>query len=163
MPIDSLTFSFFKGPFRSGDAEICYNVVRFFEPTQIVEIGCGHSSMLMQHAIAKNHEINSNYSCNHICIEPFEAAYLKDLKVDIVKKSVTEMDLGIFKSLNAGDILFIDNSLFSWQNSFNIVFFNNPVVLISLNKFNKKRVMPNFSCVSLKFRFNVFMLCTFVP
>ena len=110
LPIDPLTFSFFKGPFRSGDAEICYNIVRFFEPTQIVEIGCGHSSMLMQHAIAKNHEINSNYCCNHICIEPFEAPYLKDLKVDFVKKSVTEMDLGIFKSLNAGDILFIDSS-----------------------------------------------------
>lgn len=110
LPFDSLTFSFFKGPFRSGDAEICYNVVRFFQPTQIVEIGCGHSSMLMQHAIAKNQEINSNYSCNHICIEPFEAAYLKDLNVDFVKKSVTEMDLGIFKSLNAGDILFIDSS-----------------------------------------------------
>jgi hypothetical protein len=110
LPKNPLTFSFFKGPFRSGDAEICYNVVRFFQPTQIVEIGCGHSSMLMQHAIAKNYEINSNYSCNHICIEPFEAAYLKDLKVDFFKKSVTEMDLSIFKSLNAGDILFIDSS-----------------------------------------------------
>ena len=110
LPKNPLIFSFFKGPFRSGDAEICYNVVRFFQPSQIVEIGCGHSSMLMQHAIAKNQEINSNYSCNHICIEPFEAAYLKDLNVDHVKKSVTEMDLGIFKSLNAGDILFIDSS-----------------------------------------------------
>jgi hypothetical protein len=110
LPKNPLTFSFFKGPFRSGDAEICYNIVRYFQPKRIVEIGCGHSSMLMQHAIAKNKELNSDYNCHHICIEPFEADYLKNLNVEFVKKSVTEVDLNVFKSLNSGDVLFIDSS-----------------------------------------------------
>jgi hypothetical protein len=72
LPASQLNYSFSKGPFRSGDAEILYNIVRFLKPKKIIEIGCGHSSLLIQHAIANTLKAEVNYLCHHICIEPMK-------------------------------------------------------------------------------------------
>ena len=109
-PHNRLVYSFSRGPFLSGDAEVLYSMIRLNLPRKVIEIGCGHSSMLIQHAILKNSELDNEYDCEHICIEPYEAPYLKELNVEFVKKSVTEVNLDVFKSLNQGDILFIDSS-----------------------------------------------------
>ena len=110
LPSNQLNYSFSKGPFRSGDAEILYNIVRFLKPKKIVEIGCGHSSLLIQHAIANTLKAEDNYLCQHICIEPYEAGYLSKLDVEFIKKPVEQIDLNLFESLEDGDILFIDSS-----------------------------------------------------
>jgi hypothetical protein len=110
LSVSQLNYSFSKGPFRSGDAEILYNIVRFLKPKKIIEIGCGHSSLLIQHAIANTLKAEVNYLCHHICIEPYEAGYLSKLDVEFIKKPVEQIDFNLFESLEDGDILFIDSS-----------------------------------------------------
>ena len=110
LPKSDLTFSFNNGPFLSGDAETLFNFVRYYKPQKIVEIGCGHSSLMIQEAIKYNKQENINASCNHICIEPFENEWLTRLDVEVIKKRVEDIDLSFFKSLNKDDILFIDST-----------------------------------------------------
>jgi hypothetical protein len=110
LPEAELTFSFSKGPFRSGDAEYLYNLIRFLKPKKIIEIGSGHSTLIVQHGLAKNLEEKSNYKCQHICIEPYENSWLEKLPVKVIRNLVEDVDLNYFKQLNENDILFIDSS-----------------------------------------------------
>jgi len=110
LPVDELTYSFNKGPFRSGDAEILYNIVRNKQPKKIVEIGCGHSTLIIQHAINYNKKLNPNYECEHICIEPYECLWLENLKINVIREKVEELNVDLFTSLGENDILFIDST-----------------------------------------------------
>ena len=103
-------FSFKTQTFLSGDAEFLYNMVRFLQPKNIVEIGCGSSTLMMQHAIEYNKKINPNYICNHICIEPYENKWLENLQVNVIRKKVEEIEPNFFNILSKNDILFIDSS-----------------------------------------------------
>jgi predicted O-methyltransferase YrrM len=104
-----LNYSFRRGPFLSGDSEILYNLIRYFKPRKIIEIGCGHSSLMIQHGLRKNKELD-NIDFKHICIEPYEAGWVKNLDVEFVKTPVEEIEHEMFKTLDSGDILFIDSS-----------------------------------------------------
>jgi hypothetical protein len=106
---DILTYSFSIGPFLSGDAEILYSVIRHFKPLRVVEVGGGHSSKIIQHALKQNN-LNTPITSKHTCIEPFEAPYLKSLNITLIRKIVTEVDVSFFSDLKANDILFIDSS-----------------------------------------------------
>lgn len=96
--------------YASGDAEYLYNIIRHFKPNRIIEIGSGNSTMMAQNAIKKNQSENSEYTCNHICIEPYEMPWLKNLDVELVRELVENVDKDIFKKLDKNDILFIDSS-----------------------------------------------------
>jgi len=61
-------------------------------------------------AIKKNKEIDVDYSCEHICIEPFEAQWLAKTGVTVVREKLENIDYSIFKTLQENDILFIDSS-----------------------------------------------------
>jgi len=110
LPDSQLNFSFNKGPFRSGDAEFLYNIIRLLKPKKIFEIGSGHSTLMAQHALVKNLAESPDNIAEHVCIEPFEAPWLEKLPVKVIRSLVEDMDVGFFKQLNAGDILFIDSS-----------------------------------------------------
>lgn len=107
---NQLNYSFLKGPFLAGDSEILFNIIRLNKPKKIIEIGCGHSSLMIQHAIKYNKFEDQEYKCNHICIEPYEAGWVEKLDVEFIKKKVEDLDLELFKSLESGDILFIDST-----------------------------------------------------
>jgi predicted O-methyltransferase YrrM len=109
LPNSPKNYSFNKGPFLSGDAEILYAMVRHFKPKRIIEIGCGHSTLMIQHAIATNKN-DDGLECNHVCIEPFENHWLSLLEVNVIKQKVEDMDLQFFSQLAQNDILFIDSS-----------------------------------------------------
>jgi len=96
--------------YETGDAEYLYNVVRHFKPGKIIEIGSGHSTLMVLNALEKNKEENSNYHCNHICIEPYERPWLEKRGVEVVRKKVETIDKAFFETLEANDILFIDSS-----------------------------------------------------
>jgi predicted O-methyltransferase YrrM len=110
-PLDKnrkLEFYYHNDSFLSGDAEYLYNVIRFYKPTKIIEIGGGNSTLMAVNAIKKNK--NSDYDCKHLCIEPYEQSWLEQLDVTVVRQRVEEVDKDLFQSLNANDILFIDSS-----------------------------------------------------
>ena len=96
--------------YMSGDAEYLYSMVRFFRPRKIIEIGSGYSTLMVRNAVVKNKLDDINYSCDHICIEPYEQHWLEELDINIIRNKVEELDVSLFKSLQSGDFLFIDSS-----------------------------------------------------
>jgi hypothetical protein len=110
LPADILNFSFDRGPFRSGDADYLFNIVRAYKPKRIMEIGCGASTLMIQHAIEYNKKEDHSYSCEHICIEPYEQKWLERLPVRVIRKLVEFTEMSEFRKLEKDDILFIDSS-----------------------------------------------------
>lgn len=96
--------------FTWGDAEYWYQVIRALKPKRIIEIGSGHSTLMAIKAIQKNATEASGYNCKHICIEPYEMAWLEKTGVEVLRQKVELVDLEYFKQLEEGDILFIDSS-----------------------------------------------------
>jgi hypothetical protein len=96
--------------FGSGDAELWFHVIRHFKPRRIYEIGSGYSTLVALRAIRRNNDLDPDYSCEHVCIEPYEMAWLEDTSVQILRKKVEDVDLSIFDNLSENDVLFIDSS-----------------------------------------------------
>ena len=96
--------------FWSGDAELWFHIIRHFKPRRIVEIGSGHSTLMARRAIARNRAEETSYSCDHICIEPYEMPWLEGVGVNILRKKLEDVELSFFDQLQASDILFIDSS-----------------------------------------------------
>lgn len=107
---NNIEFCYNDGMFRSGDAEYLYNLIRYFKPGKIIEIGSGHSTLMAINAIKQNQKSDSSYKCDHICIEPFENKWLEQTDVQIIREMVENTDMTLFKSLKANDILFIDST-----------------------------------------------------
>ncbi|MEX0598212.1 MAG: class I SAM-dependent methyltransferase, partial [Candidatus Paceibacterota bacterium] len=105
-----LEFYYNNGSYCSGDAEYLYNVIRYFKPNNIIEIGSGNSTLMARNAIVSNQLEAEDYQCNHICIEPFEMDWLSNIDVKLERKKVEDIDLSFFKTLNKNDVLFIDSS-----------------------------------------------------
>lgn len=107
---NNLQFFYHNGFFVAGDAEYLYNIIRFYKPMKIIEIGSGYSTMMAIKAIEQNKLENQNYFCEHTCIEPFENEWLGKLNVKVIRNPVEDLEKNIFESLAANDILFIDSS-----------------------------------------------------
>lgn len=108
--IDKTEFYYRNNSFGLGDSEYLYNMVRFYKPGKIIEIGGGNSTLMAAGAIKQNRKENSNYFCEHICVEPYEAAWLEKSGVKVLREKVECVDKQIFSELKANDILFIDSS-----------------------------------------------------
>jgi hypothetical protein len=103
-------FRFGNGSFESGDAEFWYQIVRSVKPANIIEIGSGHSTLIATRAIAVNRLEDPAYTCNHVCIEPYEAAWLAGTGPTVVRRKVETLPLEYFSILGENDVLFIDSS-----------------------------------------------------
>jgi hypothetical protein len=95
--------------FRSGDAEILYQVVRHLNCHNVIEIGSGHSTKIIARALEVN-RISKQSFPNHTCIEPYEMPWLENLEINLVRSLVEDVDTSIFNCLESGDLLFIDSS-----------------------------------------------------
>jgi len=109
-PGPALEYYYNNQAFLSGDAEYLYNMVRYFKPQKLVEVGSGFSSLMALKAMEANREEVGSYRGEMICIEPFEHGWLEDLDVSVRRELVQTMDVEIFRSLKENDILFIDSS-----------------------------------------------------
>jgi len=107
---ESQGFHFGNGFFEAGDAEFWYQLIRHLKPKRIYEIGSGYSTLVAVQAIAANQSESADYSCEHICIEPFEKPWLENSNIIVLRKTIETIDLDMFRNLDAGDILFIDSS-----------------------------------------------------
>jgi hypothetical protein len=99
-----------NGMFGAGDAEALYSMVRYAKPRQIIEIGCGQSTLVAHFAIQDAMAEDPRYRCRQICYEPFENPWLDDLNIEVKRERIERCDLAVFRSLSAGDIVFIDSS-----------------------------------------------------
>jgi hypothetical protein len=109
-PAGEGVFHFGNGTFEMGDAEFWYQLVRAEKPTRIFEIGSGFSTLLAVRAVAKNRAEDPAYACRHVCVEPYEMAWLEGTGVEVRREKVEDLPSGFFAELGAGDVLFIDSS-----------------------------------------------------
>jgi len=103
-------FDFDNASFRSGDAEMLYQVVRRLRPANVIEIGSGLSTILVKAALEKNRTEAAEYRCAHTCIEPFEARWLESVGVRLLRQRVETVPIDLFSVLGDGDLLFVDSS-----------------------------------------------------
>lgn len=102
-----------NGNFRSIDGEVLYSMIRHFKPKLIIEIGSGFSTFCSAQAIIRNKNLDHNYECKLICIEPYPNKVLKKKfpgLTKVIKQKVQNIPTSIFKKLTENDILFIDSS-----------------------------------------------------
>jgi hypothetical protein len=85
-------------------------MVRKVKPKKIIEVGCGESTKMIRHAVQMNAAADQDYVCDHVCIEPYEAPWLEELGVPVIRQPVEHVDLSVFQALGQNDILFIDSS-----------------------------------------------------
>lgn len=94
-----------NGMFEGTDALAYYGILRHLKPKRIVEVGSGYSTVVAKHATAKN-GVGSVTS-----IEPYPSSALKALTgVKLIEQPVQEVDLSVYRDLEAGDVLFIDST-----------------------------------------------------
>jgi hypothetical protein len=107
---DNLKFYYKNDSFPPGDSEYWYSIIRKYKPKIIIEIGSGNSTLMAKTAILENKKNDNTYCCEHVCIEPFEAHYLDNIDVKVIRKKVENINLDVFSRLLKNDILFIDSS-----------------------------------------------------
>jgi len=105
-------FYFENDSFGTGDAEVLHSMIRHFKPKRIVEIGSGFSTYLSAKACLINKE-KEGIDSKLVAIEPFPNDTLKKgfpgLSA-LIQKPLEEVDLDLFRDLEANDILFIDST-----------------------------------------------------
>jgi predicted O-methyltransferase YrrM len=105
-----LEFRLNNGSFESGDAEFLYQLIRARKPKRILEVGSGNSTLIAHRAVVMNRKERADYTCKHVCIEPFENPWLERLQVSVLRRKIEAVDRALFQELEAGDLLFIDSS-----------------------------------------------------
>ena len=98
-----------NGSFESGDAEFLYQIIRFFKPKNVIEIGSGYSTKIANKALLKNKYENKKIF-SHICIEPYEMPWLETLDVRVIRNTLENCEIEIPNKLEENDLLFIDSS-----------------------------------------------------
>lgn len=110
--VETARFYLLNGSFMAIDAHMYYSLIRHFKPRRIVEIGSGFSTLLAGAACVQNGD-NDGFAPHLTAIEPYPARHLKDGfpgLSELIEKKVQDVDLGVFSSLEANDILFIDST-----------------------------------------------------
>jgi len=98
-----------NGKFEGLDARMLFCLLRYLQPTRVVEVGSGFSSLLAA-------DVNTRFlgsSAQITCIEPFPPDFLKRPISgihQILEEKVQDVPLKMFEELRENDILFIDSS-----------------------------------------------------
>jgi len=94
------------------DAAALYTRLVRKNPKLYLEVGSGYSTGFARRAIR-----DYNLRTKIVSIDPHPRADIDALCDQIIRRPVEETDLAIFQRLESGDILFIDSSHCSYQNS----------------------------------------------
>ena len=96
--------------FAPGDSEFLFQVVRYFKPKKIIEIGGGSSTLIINKAVKLNN-VGTKHNAKHICIEPYRNPWLENLKdVKVIRQQVENSSINWKNDLKNNDLLFIDSS-----------------------------------------------------
>ena len=104
----NFNFKFDNGSFEKGDAEIYYQMIRYFKPKKIIEVGSGHSTLIAMEAVKENKNENSKTSIK--CIEPYENLWLEKFDLEILREPLEKTKLNWSQELTENDIFFLDSS-----------------------------------------------------
>src|SRR5687767_12909869 len=78
----------------------------------IIEIGSGNSTLFLRRALE-----STGISARLISIDPCPRVQINALCDEIIRRAVENTDLLMFENLEAGDVVFVDNSHRSFMNS----------------------------------------------
>ena len=113
---DAGKYSLMNGAFEWMDARLLYYMIKTKSPSKIIEIGSGHSTLLMSNTIEY-----FNMHTKILSIEPYPMDFLKALNdnraISLITDKLENIDCSIFKSLEENDLLFIDSSHVGKYNS----------------------------------------------
>lgn len=101
-----------NGSFMAVDAEVYYALIRHLRPRRIVEVGAGWSTLFSAEAVRAG-EREDGRRTDLVAVDPYPLPFLKqpiDGLSRLVERKVQDLDLELFTSLEAGDILFIDST-----------------------------------------------------
>jgi hypothetical protein len=104
---DERRFCLGNNVFDGVDALAFYCMIRWLGPSEIIEVGSGHSTRLASEAL------KINESGTLVCIDPRPDPALADGLPDnteLIAEEVQSVDVARFERLGAGDVLFIDSS-----------------------------------------------------
>lgn len=105
---------------------ICLSgLVTKLNPRLYVEVGSGNSTKFVRRAIS-DHGLRTKV----VSIDPHPRAVIDELCDEVIRKELENCDLGLFADLGAEDMVFIDNSHRSFQNSDVTVFFTEILPLL---------------------------------
>lgn len=104
--LEQISFDWDNCTFNHSDAALWYAVVRLLQPDNIIDIGCGQSTLIAIEAEKKNDK-----QTNHICIDiNFNAVEDKTQVTSFIHSPVQDINKDLFLQLVKDDILFIDGS-----------------------------------------------------
>lgn len=109
---DRKQFWLLNGSYMAIDAHVYYAFIRHHKPKRITEIGAGNSTLLAAAAGMQNLS-ETGRAPWLIAIEPFPGPVLREGfpgLSQLVESRVQDVSMDLFKSLESGDILFIDSS-----------------------------------------------------
>lgn len=98
---------FDQGWFATLDAVAAYAILRERRPTQIIEVGSGHSTRFMARAL---HDAGNEAGILAIDPQPRAAIAALAPRVRFERRPVQQVDPAVFGILRPGDVLFIDSS-----------------------------------------------------
>jgi hypothetical protein len=129
------------------DIMALYTIIAETKPRRYVEVGSGNSTKVAHKAV-KDHGLSTKITS----IDPYPRAEIDGLAHEIVRKPFEDVDTSWLAELEAGDILFIDNSHRMLPNSDATVFFLEtlpalkPGVIVHIHDIYLPYDYPQFMC-----------------
>ncbi len=105
-------FAFHNPSYSWGDAIILFCMIRELKPRRILEIGSGHTSALILDT--NEHYFGGGIDCTFV--EPYPELLISLLRPNedheprLISRKLQDVNLTLFDTLEAGDILFVDSS-----------------------------------------------------
>jgi hypothetical protein len=91
--------------FPGLDAVTLYGLIACTKPARYLEIGSGFSTMFARRAVTDH-----GLDCRITSIDPKPRAEISSICDAVHRRHLEDVDLTVFESLDAGDILFVDGS-----------------------------------------------------
>ena len=129
------------------DIMAIYTLLNIYKPKRYVEVGSGNSTKVAYQAIKEN-----NLPTRITSIDPYPRAEIDALSDEIIRQPFEKIDTDFLLQLEAGDILFIDNSHRVLPNSDAMVFFMEilpqlkPGVVVHIHDIYLPYDYPQFMC-----------------
>ena len=91
------------------DGAAAWAILRQHNPKRIIEVGSGHSTRMLVHALGDASRVT--------CIDPQPRADIQTMGLTHHARVLTPDDVGLFQSLEPGDVAFFDSSHLLWPGS----------------------------------------------